>query len=210
MRNTGVRRERVLSLVDILIRELGVFEGSATECLQAIGCLRAETWIAALSVIIDAEGPTRAAHSLEALAQADTLLVTLALGWMPDEACSQTSIPLTPNARALYRRLVRALGRCLKRGLGDPGETVRAIEATYRECLTRILRDTPADGLGGLLAIHYAFRRLIVRSTLDLIGAGSLTFHQPLRLLRGGRLAPDRPDAGGRTVPPPGLPGDTP
>ena len=200
----------MFSLVDVFIRELSVFEGSATECLQAIGHLRAETWIAALSVIVDAEGPTRAAHSLEALVQADTLLVTLALGWMPDEAYSQTSIPFSPNARALYQRLVRALGRRLKRGLGDPGETVRAIEATYRECLTRMFRSTTADGPGVLLAIHYAFRRRIVRSTLDLIGAGSLTSHQPLRLLRGGRLVPGLPGAGGRPAPPPGLPGETP
>ncbi len=201
----------MLPLVDSLIRELNAFEGSEKERLQAIGHLRAETWIAALSVIVDAEGPTRAAHSLEALAQADTLLVMLALEWMPDVAYSPTSIPFTPNARTLYRRLVRALGRRLKRGLGDPGQTVRAVEAAYRECLTRILRATTADGLSGLLAIHYAFRRLIVGSTLDLIEAGTLSPRQPLRPLRGGRPAPSRPEAGGQTAPTPGLPspGDT-
>lgn len=185
------------SLVNILVRELAAPHWSEEERLQAIGQLRAGTWIAALSVIADIEGPTQAAHSLEALAQADMLLVILVLGWIPDTAGSPALIPLTPNGRALHRRLVRVLGRWLARERSDPGQTVQAVEAAYREALTRILRAATSDGLKGLLAIHYDFRRMIVHAALELIEASSSTRRQvstPARAL--GSTRPPRLDGG--------------
>jgi len=82
-------RGSIPSLSDVLGRELAAFDGSEELRLQAVGQLRAETWIAVLSVIVETEGPAQAAQSLEALVQADTLLVMLALGWTPDPIASR-------------------------------------------------------------------------------------------------------------------------
>ena len=167
------------SLVHILLRELDARHWSEEERLQAIGQLRAGTWIAALSVIADIEGPTQAAHSLEALTQADMLLVILVLGWIPDTTGSPTLIPLTPNGRALHRRLVRSLGRWLARERSDPSQTVQAVEVAYRETLTRILRAATSEARKGLLAIHYDFRRTIIHTALELIETSSAP-HRPV------------------------------
>lgn len=159
------------ALLDVLLTDLAAFDGSAEDRLQAIGQLRAETWIAALSVIVDTEGTRQAEASLDALTEADSFLVLLALGWIPDRTGSQPVVSLTRSAEGLHRRLERALGRWLEQNPTDPGPLVRAVEAAYRQTLTRTLRGTGPRLQSDLIAIHYAFRRTIISSTLELIAS---------------------------------------
>ncbi len=168
------------SLVDVLLAHLAVCDASEEDCLQAIGQLRAETWIAALSVIVDIEGQVQAEQSLEALTQADSFLVLLALGWAPSSTNFQAIVTLTHAAKSLHRQLGRALERWLKRKPCDPGSVVRAIEAAYRETLTRILKGASPRVRRGIIAIHYGFRRTIVSSALELIASSHTKHHQSL------------------------------
>lgn len=169
------------SLVDLLLAHLATSDASEEDRLQAIGQLRAETWIAALSVILDIEGPEQAEQSLEALTQADSFLVLLALGWAPNGTSSRAIVTMTRAAKALHRQLGCALERWLKREPRDPGSVVRAIEATYRKTLTRILRGASPRVRRGIIAIHYVCRRTIVSSALELIANYHTKRHQGLR-----------------------------
>lgn len=157
-------------LASILLRELDAFDGSDAERLQAIGALRAGTWVSAISVIADLEGATQARASLEALAQADTLLVVLALGWFPGHSRPRDPTPLTEKAQTLHHRLVRSLEIWLAKDHTDPSRTVKAVEQAYRATLSRTLGQTTNDALDSFLAIHYGFRWEIFRAALALIG----------------------------------------
>ncbi len=168
------------SLVDILLEHLAACNTSEEDRLQAIGQLRAETWIAALSVIVDIEGQVQAEQSLEALTQADSFLVLLALGWAPNRTSSQAIVTPTRAAKALHRQLGHALERWLESEPHDPGSVVRAIEAAYRQTLTRILRGASPRVRSGIIATHYAFRRTIVSSALELIASSHTKRHQGL------------------------------
>ncbi len=160
------------TLADLLLNALDAFDGSEEERLQAIGHLRAATWIAVISVITDIEGVEQARQSLEALAQADTLLVVLALGWVPNIRDSGEPAHLTPRARALHARLERLLERRLEQDGRDPSQTVRGVEQAYRTILSRTLGQAHASTLRNFLAIHYAFRGTILRTAIALIGEG--------------------------------------
>jgi len=170
----------VPSLVDVLLAHLAACDASEDDRFQALAQLRAETWIAALSVIVDIEGQVQAEQSLEALTQADSFLVLLALGWAPNSTGSQAIVTLTHAAKALHRQLGRALERWLEREPRDPGSVVRAIEAAYRATLTRILRGASPRVRRGIIAIHYAFRRTIVSSALELIASSHTKHHHGL------------------------------
>ncbi len=115
------------------------------------------------------------------------------------------AVALNRPARELHQRLVRALGRWLRRKPSTPDHSIRAIEATYRETLTRILRGASGGTLTQLLAIHYALRRTIVQSALTLIETSTVPYH------RGAHTRVNPPDPpteseGERTVSPPARP----
>ncbi len=160
------------ALAEMFLSEIDIFDASDEERLQAIGQVRADTWIAALTVIADIEGTTQARQSLEALAQADTLLVVLTLGWSPAFDTSGPAIPLTRRARRLHRRLMCCLERRHHQDANDPGHIVRAVEQTYREMLSRTLGSGNVGVLKRFLAIHYTFRQQILHAGLDLLGEG--------------------------------------
>ncbi len=158
------------ALAEMFLSEIDTFDGSDEERLQAIGQVRADTWIAALTVIADIEGTAQARQSLEALAQADTLLVVLALGWLPAFDTSGPAIPLTRRARRLHRRLMCCLERRSYQDDNDPSQIVRAVEQAYREMLSRTLGSVNMSVLKRFLAIHYTFRQHILHAGLDLLG----------------------------------------